>query len=54
MTYREARTGAAIAGAVLLAMPTVDVLYGMSGAGPMHFLVGSFGLAMVVAAGRLR
>lgn len=54
MTYRQARTGAAIAGAMLLAMPTLEVLYGLSNAGPLHFLVGSLGLALVIAAGRLR
>jgi hypothetical protein len=54
MTYREARTGAAIAGAALLSIPTIEVLYGMGSPGPVHFLVGSFGLALVLVAGRFR
>jgi hypothetical protein len=54
MTYREARRGGAIAGALLLAMPLVEVLYGMATPGPVHFVVGSLGLALVAISGRLR
>lgn len=54
MTYREARRGAAIAGAMLLGMPLMEVAYGMASPGPLHFVVGSFGLALIVVSGRLR
>lgn len=54
MTYREARRGAALAGAMLLSIPTTEVLYGMASPGPVHFIVGSLGLALVVLSGRWR
>ena len=43
MTYREARRGAAIAGAVLFAMPIAEVMLGLGTAGPVHFIVGTLG-----------
>jgi len=52
MTYREARRGAAIAGAVLFAMPLVEVLYGLASPGPVHFVIGSLGLALIAFSGR--
>jgi hypothetical protein len=36
MSYKEARRGAAIAGAVLFAMPVVEVYYGFGTPGPVH------------------
>lgn len=51
MSYRNARRGAAISGALLFAVPLMDVLLlGFSSAGPTHFIVGSFGLALFAAA----
>jgi hypothetical protein len=54
MTYRDASRGAAIAGAVLFAMPLLEVLYGLGSPGPVHLVIGSFGLAPVALSGRLR
>ena len=54
MTYREARRGAAIAGALLAGLPVVEVLYGLGPPGPVHFVMGVFGLALLGVAGRLR
>jgi hypothetical protein len=54
MTYREARRGAAIAGALLTGLPVVEVLYGLGTPGPVHFVMGVFGLALLGIAGRLR
>ena len=54
MTYREAKRGAAIAGAVLFAMPVMEVFYGFNAPGPVHFVVGSLGLALLLLSGRLR
>jgi len=54
MTYRDASRGAAIAGAVLVAMPLLEVLYGFGSPGLLHFVIGSFGLALVALSGRLR
>lgn len=52
MTYREARRGAAIAGAILFIMPVMEVLLGLGVAGPVHFVVGSLGAALIAAASR--
>lgn len=54
MTYREARRGAVIAGTVLFAIPLVEVMYGLGNPGPVHFIVGSIGLALIALSGRLR
>ena len=54
MTYRTARRGSAIAGALLLALPIVEVQYGFASAGPMHFVVATIGLSLIVLSGRLR
>lgn len=54
MTYRDARRGAAFAGALLFAMPLVEVLYGINAPGPVHFIVGTLGLGLVALSGKLR
>lgn len=54
MTYKHARRGAAISGALLLGIPVLEVLLGYGSAGPTHFVVGSFGLVLLAAARRER
>ena len=49
MTDREARRGAAIAGAILLAMPFAEVALGLGSAGPVHFIVGTLGAGLLAA-----
>lgn len=49
MTHREAKGGAAVAGAILLAMPILEVALGVGVAGPLHFIVGMLGAALVAA-----
>jgi hypothetical protein len=49
MTYREARSGAVIAGAILFTMPVAEILLGMGVAGPVHFIVGTLGAALIAA-----
>lgn len=49
MTHREARRGAVIGGAILFAMPIAEILLGMGVAGPVHFIVGMLGAALVAA-----
>jgi hypothetical protein len=44
---REARTGAAIAGALLLALPALDLSLGAASPGFVHFAVGGFGVALI-------
>ena len=39
MTHREARSGAAIAGAILCAMPLADMLFDPGRSGPLHLVV---------------
>jgi hypothetical protein len=55
MSLRDMRRGAAIAGAVLLVMPVIEVLFGARPLGAEHFATGIFGLWLVgfSAAGRL-
>jgi hypothetical protein len=55
MNIREARMGAAFAGAVLLALPVADALLGLRPLGIEHFAVAVFGLWMAgfAAVGRL-
>ena len=43
----EARTGAAIAGGLLLALPALDLLLGGASPGFVHFAVGAFGAALI-------
>ena len=52
MNYKDARTGAAIAGAVLFAMPMLDVLLGVASPGAVHLIVGTFGAALIALSGR--
>jgi hypothetical protein len=54
MTYREASRGAAIAGAVLVGLPVIELLYGPGTPGPVHLVIGVFGLALLGVSGRLR
>lgn len=54
MTYREARRGAAIAGAFLFAMPMVEIFYGMTPPGVVHFVVGTLGLGLVALSSRFK
>lgn len=49
MTHREARRGAVIAGAILFAMPFAEISLGLGVAGPVHFIVGMLGAALVAA-----
>ncbi len=49
MTHREARGGAAIAGAILVAMPILEVALGVGVPGPLHFIVGMLGAALLAA-----
>ncbi|MGH8668863.1 MAG: hypothetical protein ACREUH_06475 [Burkholderiales bacterium] len=55
MSLRDVRRGAAIAGAVLLSLPVIEVLFGARPVGVEHFATGMFGLWLVgfSAAGRL-
>jgi hypothetical protein len=55
MTLRDARRGAALAGAVLLALPIIEVTFGSRGVGAEHFAMAIFGLWLVglSATGRL-
>jgi hypothetical protein len=54
MTYRTARRGSAIAGALLLALPIVEVQYGFASAGPLHLVVAALGASLIALSGRLR
>jgi hypothetical protein len=51
---RQARTGGAIAGALLLALPALDVLLGAASPGLVHFAVASFGAALIAVSRKLR
>ncbi len=55
MTLREARKGAAIAGAVLFIIPVVEVFFGARGIGAEHLVTGVIGLWLlgIATAGRL-
>jgi hypothetical protein len=48
MTHREARSGAAIAGAVLCALPLADLLIWPGSVSAQHFVVGLFGTALML------
>lgn len=48
MTHREARTGAALAGAILCAVPLVDMLVGTDTPIALHFVVGVMGAALLL------
>jgi hypothetical protein len=47
---RAARIGAGLAGSVLCAIPPLDLLMQAGPVGPIHLVVGIFGLALVWAA----
>lgn len=47
MTNREMRNGAAMAGAMLLLIPTVDVLATHNLPRPVHALVAAFGIWLI-------
>lgn len=51
---REARTGGAIAGGLLLTLPTLDLLLGPDSPGLVHLAVGGFGAALIVLSRKLR
>ena len=55
MTLRDARRGAAIAGAVLIALPAIEAIFGSRGVGAEHFATAIIGLWLVgvSATGRL-
>lgn len=48
MTRREARSGAAIAGAILCALPLADLLIGPGSVSALHFVVALFGAALML------
>jgi hypothetical protein len=49
MTHREIRSGAAIAGAILCAMPLADMLLDPGRSGPLHLVVGVMGASLMLA-----
>jgi hypothetical protein len=51
MTYRNAKIGAAIAGAVLFTIPVLDAFIGLGSPGPVHLLVGTMGAALIALSG---
>jgi hypothetical protein len=51
--HPEARTGAAIAGALLLALPALDVLLGAAMPGLVNFAVAAFGVALIAFSQKL-
>jgi hypothetical protein len=54
MSVREAKNGAAIAGAVLFIVPVIEVLFGARSIGAEHLVTGVLGLWLlgIAAAGR--
>jgi hypothetical protein len=54
MIHRQARTGAALAGALLIALPTLDVLLTAASPAPVKFVVGGFGVALIALSRKLR
>lgn len=50
MRNRDLAIGAWLAGALLVAMPALDLLVGAGSAGPVHAIVGSFGLVLFAVA----
>lgn len=47
MRNHDLAKGAGLAGALLLAMPAFELLLGAGGVGPVHLVVGSFGLVLL-------
>ncbi|HEX7054297.1 MAG TPA: hypothetical protein VF211_10255 [Burkholderiales bacterium] len=54
MTYRTARRGSALVGALLLALPFLEVGFGFAEPGPIHFIVAMLGVSLLALGGRLR
>jgi hypothetical protein len=52
MSYRNATTGAAVAGVVLVAMPVLAVAAGMGTPGPLHVILGALGALLVALSGK--
>ena len=52
MTYRDAKRGAAVAGAILFFMPLLDVFVGVGTPGAVHVIVGTLGAMLVVLSGQ--
>jgi hypothetical protein len=46
MRNRNLSIGARIAGACLIAMPVLDLIVGGRGPGPVHAIIGFFGIAL--------
>jgi hypothetical protein len=55
MTHREARSGAAIAGTILSAIPLIDMLLNPGSPNLVHLMIGIIGAAFILVglAGRL-
>jgi hypothetical protein len=49
MRNPDVAIGARLAGALLVAMPFLDVIAGVRDPGPVHAIVGFFGLALLAA-----
>ena len=54
MIHRGARAGGVIAGALLRALPALDVLLGAPSPGPVNFAVAGFGVALIALSQKLR
>jgi hypothetical protein len=52
MSYKNATTGVAVAGVVLVAVPVLAVALGMGTPGPLHVIVGGFGALLVALSGK--
>ena len=50
MRNHDLAIGVGLAGALLVAMPALDLLLGTGGAGPIHLIAGSSGLAYLTIA----
>jgi hypothetical protein len=48
MTHREARSGAALTGAILCALPLADLLIGPGNVSALHFAVGVLGAGLLL------
>ena len=48
MTHREARSGAALTGAILCALPLADLLIGPGNVSALHFAVGVPGAGLLL------
>ncbi len=53
MKHHVVASGAVLAGTLLLAIPILELLLGGNGAAAVRLAVGSFGLALLIAAFRL-